>query len=95
MSQQTTGTVLVVQDPIQVSDKFMKRTIVLSVKDGAYEQKPSFEFTQDKCSLLDHIEEGQTVTIHWNLNGRDWTSPQGETKYFNTLNGWKIESGDF
>ena len=27
-----------------------------------------------------------------NLRGREWTSPQGETKYFNSIQGWKIEA---
>lgn len=91
MKYTTTGTVVTVEDPIQVTEKFMKRTIVLKVTDGAYEQLPSFEFTQDKCELLDTIEEGQNVTVHWNLNGRQWDGPNG-TKYFNTLNGWKIDA---
>ena len=34
---------------------------------------------------------GQIVKIHFNLQGREWTNPQGEVKYFNTVVGWKIE----
>ena len=26
-----------------------------------------------------------------NIRGREWVSPQGETKYFNSIQGWRIE----
>jgi len=26
------------------------------------------------------------------LRGREWTSPQGEVKYFNTLDAWRVEA---
>jgi len=30
------------------------------------------------------------VEIDVNIQGREWTSPQGETKYFTSLSGWRI-----
>ena len=27
-----------------------------------------------------------------NLRGREWVNPQGETKYFNSVQGWRIEA---
>jgi hypothetical protein len=30
------------------------------------------------------------VKIDINLRGREWTNPQGETVYFNTIQGWRI-----
>ena len=39
----------------------------------------------------DNLQIGQIVKVHFNLQGREWTSPQGEVKYFNTVVGWKIE----
>jgi len=38
---------------------------------------------------------GQDVTIGVNLRGRMWTNPQGEDKYFNTIEGWKIDKVGF
>ena len=26
-----------------------------------------------------------------NIRGREWTNPQGEVKYFNSITGWRIE----
>jgi hypothetical protein len=30
------------------------------------------------------------VKIDINLRGREWTNAQGETVYFNTIQGWRI-----
>ena len=27
----------------------------------------------------------------FNIRGREWTSPQGEVKYFNSLDAWRVE----
>lgn len=74
-----------------VSDKFSKRDFVLIIADNPqYPQYVSFQFTQDKCALLDLVETGSDVNVSFNLRGRSWVSPQGETKYFNTLEAWRI-----
>ena len=33
------------------------------------------------------------MTVSFNLRGREWTSPKGEIKYFNSLEAWRIEKG--
>jgi len=70
---------------------FRKRDIVITTEEQ-YPQHISVQFIQDKCSLLDMYELGQEVKISINLRGREWVSPQGETKYFNTIQGWRIEN---
>ena len=50
------------------------------------------EFVQDKTDLLNNYKEGQQVKININLRGREWVNPQGETKYFNSVQGWRIEA---
>jgi len=47
---------------------------------------------QDKCNLLANFKVGEKVNIGINLRGREWINPQGETVYFNTIQGWKIAS---
>ena len=69
---------------------FQKRDLVITT-DGKYPQDIIIQFTQGNCALLDNLQIGQMVKIHFNLQGREWTSPQGEVKYFNTVLGWKIE----
>jgi hypothetical protein len=86
-----TGTVKVVNSTIQVSEKFSKREFVLTDNSGPYEQHISFQTTQDKCVLLDNVSIGEQIEVSFNLKGREWTSPQGEVKYFNTIEAWRIE----
>lgn len=88
---QVTGKLLVKFDTHQVSDSFKKREFVLEVVDNPqYPQTPIFQFTQDRVKFLDNYQLGQMVTIEYNLRGREWISPAGEKKYFNTLEAWRI-----
>lgn len=69
---------------------FQKRDLVITTEEQ-YPNDIIIQFTQSKCALLDTLQVGQRVNVHFNLQGREWTSPQGEIKYFNTVVGWKIE----
>ena len=70
---------------------FRKREIVVTT-DEQYPQHISVEFIQDKCDLLNNFQTGQLVKIGINLRGREWVNPEGETKYFNSIQGWRIEA---
>lgn len=69
---------------------FEKRDLVI-VTEETYPQTIIIQFTQQRCDLLDSLQVGQNVKVYINIKGREWTNPQGETKYFNTIEGWKIE----
>lgn len=70
---------------------FRKREVVVTTEEQ-YPQHIMVEFVQDKCDLLNNHSVGQMVKISINLRGREWTNPQGETKYFNSIQGWRIEN---
>lgn len=70
---------------------FRKREIVVTTEEQ-YPQHIMVEFVQDKTDLLDGYQVGQQVKISINLRGREWTNPQGEVKYFNSIQGWRIEA---
>ncbi len=70
---------------------FRKREMVVTTEEQ-YPQHIMIEFVQDKTDLLNSFQVGQPVKVSINLRGREWVSPQGETKYFNTVQGWRIES---
>ncbi len=70
---------------------FRKREVVVTTEEQ-YPQHIMVEFVQDKCDLLNAYQPGQQVKISINLRGREWTNPQGETKYFNSIQGWRIEN---
>lgn len=86
-----TGTVKAIKDTVQVSEKFAKREFVINDASSMYPQDILLEAIQDKTSMLDSYKEGDSVEVSFNLRGREWTSPQGEVKYFNTLDAWRIE----
>ena len=73
------------------SGGFRKREVVVTT-DEQYPQHILIEFVQDKCDLLNNYQVGQDVKVGINLRGRDWVNPQGETKYFNSIQGWRIEA---
>jgi hypothetical protein len=76
----------------QVTEKFSKREFV--VTDGMesdYPQHIILQATRDKCSLLDQFKVNDMVDVAINIRGREWTSPQGEIKYFNSIEAWRIE----
>ena len=73
----------------QISQKFAKRDFVIETEDK-YPQLVSLQLTQDKCPLLDDYEVGDAVDVDINIRGREWTSPKGEVKYFNTLEAWRL-----
>lgn len=74
----------------QVSDKFRKRDVVLTDGASEYPQYIPFTFVQDKCSLADGLIEGQEVEFSFSLKGREWTSPQGEVKFFATIEAFNV-----
>ena len=73
------------------SNGFRKREVVLTTEEQ-YPQSIMIEFVQDKCDLLNSYQVGQDVKVSINLRGREWVNPQGETKYFNSIQGWRIEN---
>ncbi len=70
---------------------FRKREVVITTEEQ-YPQHLAIEFVQDKTDLLNNYNVGQNVKVSINLRGREWTNPQGEVKYFNSIQGWRIEN---
>lgn len=71
---------------------FKKRDLVVTT-DEQYPQDILVQFVQDKCDILNNFKVGDSVEVGINLRGREWVNPQGETVYFNTIQGWKITKG--
>jgi hypothetical protein len=71
---------------------FKSRALIVEVDYGSqYPQFVNLEATQDKCSELDKLSNGDVITVHANLRGRLWTNKQGVEVAFNSLNIWKFE----
>lgn len=85
------GKIKMIGDVQTFNNSFKKREVVVTT-DEQYPQMLSIEFIQDKVDLVNNYKPGQQVKISINLRGREWISPQGEAKYFNTIQGWRIEN---
>ncbi len=89
-----TGKIQSIEQTKEYGEKgFRKRTFIL-VTDEKYPQTLPIDFVQDKVTLLDKFSVGQEVVVGINLNGREWTSPKGETKYFVSINAWRMDAVD-
>jgi single-strand DNA-binding protein len=84
------GKLIVKEDRKQISEKFAKRDFVIET-DDRYPQRIQIQLTQLKCDEINHCQLGDIVVAHCYLNGREWKSPQGEVKYFNTVEAWKVD----
>jgi hypothetical protein len=89
MSYEITGTIIDIL-PAQTFNKgFRKREFVIET-DEKYSQKVVLQLVQEKCDMIDSYGIGDTVTASFNVKGRDWVDNSGTTKYFNTLEAWRI-----
>ncbi|WP_395054258.1 DUF3127 domain-containing protein [Flavobacterium sp.] len=87
---EVSGKIKVINAEQQVSASFKKRELVVATEEQ-YPQFISINFVQDKCDILNNFKVGEAVKVAINLRGREWVSPQNETKYFNDIQGWKVE----
>ena len=69
---------------------FRKRELVVTTQEQ-YPQNILVEFVQDRCEILDSFQVGELVKIDINIRGREWTNKDNEVKYFNSIQGWRIE----
>ncbi|MCC5915722.1 MAG: DUF3127 domain-containing protein [Cryomorphaceae bacterium] len=87
---EVTGKIKEIFPEKQVSASFRKRELVITTQEQ-YPQHLIIEFVQDKGDLLNNFAQGQDVKVSINLRGREWTAPDGQVKYFNSIHGWRIE----
>ena len=88
------GKVLLINPTKEYGAKgFKKRELVIETFED-YPQSIQIEFIQDKCDVLNSYKEGDNVVIGINIRGRGWENPEGEMKYFNSIQGWKISKDD-
>lgn len=85
------GTVVNVTPLQTISDKFRKQDFTIKTFDEKYPQFLTFQVVNDKCDLVANLKKNDVVEVSYNLRGREWTSPEGTTKYFNTVEAWSIQ----
>jgi hypothetical protein len=45
-------------------------------------------FGDEKIAILENFQEGQEVTVHFNVSSREFNG-----KYYHNIDAWKIEAG--
>ena len=86
------GKVLEKFDTQTIKETFRKREFILEYAENPqYPEFLKFELIQANCDQLDLVEVGDEVSVNFNLKGRKWTDPKGETKYFNSLQAWRVD----
>lgn len=81
-------------------NSFQKRDIVINVRRfdpntgepvTDWENTPKLSFMGDKCRDLDRFQVGQMVVISFDLQGRKYTTANGETDIITEARPYKIE----
>jgi hypothetical protein len=80
------------QDIIERSNFKTRKVWVITEDNPDYPQTIEVEVTQEKVDIFSQFRQGQPITAHINIRGREWTNTHGEVKVFNTLQVWKIEA---
>ena len=92
MGMEISGKLHVINEAQQVTERFRKREFVLELSENSrYPQFVQFQLTGDRCERIDDFAVGDEVQVEFSLRGREWKSPKGEVKYFNSLDVWNIE----
>jgi len=86
MAYEMTGTVKEIFDEQTFGSGFNKREFVLTNEEDKYPQDISFECLKDKVTLVDPLNKGDKVTVHFDIRGREWKG-----RYFVNLVAWKID----
>lgn len=85
-----TGRLIFVGEIQQITTNFSKRDFALETNEQ-YPQKVKFELHQDRTDLIDPYKLNESVTVSFNLRGREYIDKNGITQYSNTLQAWKIQ----
>lgn len=84
------GRIKLISDIQTFDSGFKKREVVITTEEQ-YPQHILVELLGDRTDIINPFKIGDDVKISINLRGREWVNPQGETKYFNSITGWRIE----
>ncbi len=81
----------------QISDTFKVREFVIenteTVAGRDFTEMIKFQLVQDKCSLVEDIQKGDSIKVNFNIRGRKWEK-DGRSGYMTNLDAWRIEKSD-
>ncbi|MFP6564989.1 MAG: DUF3127 domain-containing protein [Myxococcota bacterium] len=92
MGLPATGRLHKIFETEQKTERFRLREFIVELVDNPqYPQYVKFQLTGNRCENLDAFQVGQEVNVEFSLRGREWTNPDGEIRYFNSLDVWTLQ----
>ena len=94
MSYELTGKLLAKYDTVQKSETFKTREFVVEKSDDIngriITNYVKFQAVQDKTSIIDKVNAGDEIKVHFNIKGTKWEK-EGKTSFFTNLDAWRVE----
>lgn len=94
MQVKVEGKIVAISEPKTISDKLKTRDFVVETSEEYngknYNQYISMQTVNQKTEDLSKCKVGDMVNVSCQLKGRKWEK-DGQTKYFNSLEAWKVE----
>lgn len=87
---QLQGELYLIDQTKQVSDNYQKREfVVVTGKGSPYPQYIKMELGNARCNILDNFNEGDQVTVEYNLKGN--VDKNDSRKVYTKLEAYKID----
>lgn len=94
MSYELTGKLVAKFDTVQRTETFKVREFAVEKTDDIGGRTVSnfvkFQCIQDKTSIVDKVNIGDEIKVHFNIKGTKWEK-EGKVSYFTNLDAWRVE----
>ena len=95
MSYELTGKLIAKFDMVQKTATFKTREFAVEKTDEiggrAISNFVKFQCVQDKTGIIDKINIGDEIKVHFNIKGTKWEK-DGKVSYFTNLDAWRVEA---
>ena len=95
MGFDVTGKLIAKYETVQRSEKFRTREFVIETTEDIggriINNYIKFQSVQDRTSLVDRFNTGDTIKVHFNIKGSKWEK-NGQVNYITNLDAWRIEN---
>jgi hypothetical protein len=95
MSYELVGKLVAKFDVVQRTETFKTREFVVEksedISGRMITNYVKFQCVQDRTSLPDRFNIGETVKVHFNIKGTKWEK-NGQVNYITNLDAWRMET---
>ena len=95
MGFDVTGKLIAKYETVQRSEKFRTREFVIETSEDIggriINNYIKFQSVQDRTTLADRFNIGDTIKVHFNIKGSKWEK-NGQVNYITNLDAWRIEN---